>query len=56
VDKAKEILSLIKFSSKRENLLGEIKGNLEALNLKPRTYLAFALLDGQNAQAVFTES
>ena len=29
MDTAKEIVSLIKFSSKRENLLGEIKENLE---------------------------
>ena len=29
MDTAKEIVSLIKFSPKRENLLGEIKGNLE---------------------------
>ena len=29
MDKAKEIVSLIKFSPKRENLLGELKGNLE---------------------------
>ena len=29
MDKAKEIVSLIKFSPKRENLLGEIEGNLE---------------------------
>lgn len=35
----KEIVSLIKFSPKRENLLGEIKQNLEA-------YFAFAPLNG----------
>ena len=29
MDRAKEIVSLIKFSPKRENLLGEIKENLE---------------------------
>ena len=29
MDTAKEIVSLIKFSPKRENLLGEIKENLE---------------------------
>ena len=28
----------------------------ETLNLKPRAYLAFAPLDGQYAQAVFSES
>lgn len=35
----KEIVSLVKFSPKRENLLGEIKQNLEA-------YFAFAPLNG----------
>ena len=29
METAKEIVSLIKFSPKRENLLGEIQGNLE---------------------------
>ena len=56
MDTAKEIVSLIKFSPKRENLLREIKENLEGPESEARAYLAFAPLDGQYAQAVFSES
>ena len=53
---AKEIVSLIKLSPKRENLLGEIKESLEGPESQAKGILAFALLDGQYAQAVFSES
>ena len=56
MDTAKEIVSLMKFSPKRENVLGEIKENLEGSESEPRANLAFAPLDGQYAQAVFSES
>ena len=54
MDRAKEIVSLIKFSPKRENLPGEIKENLEGP--EPEAKGIFAPLDGQYAHAVFSES
>ena len=56
MDTTKEIVSLIKFSPKRESLLGEIKENLEGPESEAKGLLGFAPLDGQYAQAVFSES
>ena len=39
MDTAKEIVSLIKFSTNRENLLGEIKGNLEGSESEAKSIL-----------------
>ena len=56
-DTAKESVSLIKFLPKRENLLGEIKENLEGPESEAKGILGLnAPLDGQYAQAVFSES
>ena len=43
MDKAKEIVSLIKFSPKRENLLGEIKENLEGPESEAKGILGLCL-------------
>jgi len=56
MDTAKEIVSLIKFSPKRENLLGDIKENIEGPESEAKGILGLAPLDGQYAQAVFSES
>ena len=59
MDTAKEIISLIKFSPKRENLLGEIKENLEGHESEAKGTIGlqvYVLPDGQYAQAVFSES
>ena len=56
MDAAKESVSLIEFSPKRENLLIEIKENLESRESEAKGILGLCPLDGQYAHAVFSES
>ena len=59
MDTAKEVVTLIKFSPKWENLLGEIKENLEEVESAAKGIIHVGLcpiLDGHCMGAVFSES
>ena len=55
MDTAKEVLTR-KFSSKRENLLVEIKENLKEPESAAKDIIGLCPTDGQCTQAVFSES
>ena len=56
MDTAKEVVTLTKFSPKRENLLGEIKENFEEPKSVPKGIIGLCPADGQCTQAVFSKS